>query len=204
MSLDLMGADDVGLDMSGFGDIFKSTGELVKGGAELYQKNEAEKKASADDKKNLDIAIAADIAASKAVAQAAIPSATDADKQAAALASSAQDKAGAKLSADSQSKRADAANRQLSDAMAKWKASPNDALAGALVKAWQTTATKAQSGTITSKAGEGSKNGKGGGGSDGGIGALLTKKVIGPVPVWGLGVGGIGAAFLAKKYWLKG
>ncbi len=201
-----MSLDCMGLDASSFGDIFKSTGELVKGGVELYEKDQFAKKSSAEDAKSLDEAKAADITASKAIAAASLPSASAADKENAKFASGFQDKAGGKLSGDSQGKRADAADKQLGEAMAKWKASPKDDYASALVKAWQSTANKAHGGAIVAKGEEGTGKGKRSAGSDGdsgGVMALLQKKVIGPVPVWGAGVGAIAAAFVGKKYLLK-
>ena len=194
--------DYMGLDLSSFGDIFKSGGELIKGGAELYEKEQTAKKSSADDKKNLDDAIAADITASKAVASASLSSATAADKENAKYATALQDKAGAKLSGDSQGKRADAAEKVLGEAMAKWRANPKDEYASALVKAWQATTNKGHGGAIVTKDEERGKK------ADheeksGGIMALLQKKVVGPVPVWGLGIGGVAAAVIGKKYLLK-
>lgn len=199
-----MSLDCMGLDFSSFGDIFKSTGELVKGGAELYEKEQAAKKSSADDKKSLDDAIAKDITASKAVAVAAMSAATAADKESAKFALSLQDKAGEKLSGDSQSKRADAADKALGEAMAKWKASPKDEFAAALVKAWQATSTKAHGGAIVAKGDESesksAKRSRGDDDSGSGIMSLLRKKVVGPVPVWGVGLGGIAAIVIGRKY----
>lgn len=190
MSLELLGVDEcVGLDAGSFGSIFQAAGELAKGGISLYEQDKAEKKAAADSDAKLKAVIAADVAASVAAARADVSAqaksaSAQVDKAAAEAAARAQDRAGSALSPTNSAQRAEAAEKALAQATAKAQASPKDAYAVALMKAWTATVNKANNVQLT--ADQPARPAEGGGES------WLTRKVVGPVPGWGVAAGGVG------------
>lgn len=197
MSLDLLGAEGGGFD---FGTIFKAAGELAQGGISMYEQKQAKEKAAADDSAKVNAAVQADTAASVAMAKAdysAVMKAPSAsiDAAAAEVASRAQDRAGSVLGTDGQAKRAKAAEAALDRAIVNAQNKPKDRYAMALVKAWTATVNKAQNVQIVSAASSGPVP------DTGGIGDFLSRRVVGPVPVWGVGLAGAGVlGLLAKRY----
>lgn len=191
--LHCLGCDEhVGVDYS---SLLTAGGGLLQSGVDVYEQQDKEKKASAAEQKRLADAIAADAAASAAVARAAVSSASKApsasiDATAAMQAIAKQDKAGAGLSSDSQEKRATAAEKQLDQVTGQAQAKPTDPYLQALVKAWTQTVNKAHAGAISGDDGTSPKKDKSGGSGE----SWLTRKVVGPIPGYGVVVGGVGLA----------
>lgn len=188
--LHYLGCDThVGFD---YGSILQSAGGLASGIISSVEEDKAKEKLAADDEKKAQAAIAADLAASNAAARAETsaalkqPSAA-VDASAAQTAAAAQDRAAADLSPSASEKRAAAADKALKDATASAQASPKDGYKAALVRAWTTTANKAHNVSIvSSEGGKGKKGDKSGGES------WFTRRVVGPIPGYGVVVGGVG------------
>lgn len=197
--LELLGADEIGFDPGDLGSIFEGLGEITKGGLAIHQKNEAEKKAAAAEKSSIDAATAADRNAAAAAAKAAVsqqlkkPSASI-DQAAAAAASQASQRAAAKLSETGAEARTTAADAELNKAIANAQADPKDAYKAALVAAWTSIVNQTNNAQVTGPSNTAlARRDSDGTGSSGE--SFLTRKVIGPVPGWG--VVGIGAALAA-------
>lgn len=179
-------------------------GGLTTGIADTVEQAKKEKQLSADQASALKSMLEADKTAATAVATAdfsekqKLPRAA-LDRKAADLALNAQKAAAAnpKLSADASAARAEAAQKEQRQALALAQAATTDidrAQKTALVEAWTKVMNMANNATAT-------KQDSAGGGAPKSDGeSFLTKKVIGPVPVWGAGLGAIAAGLLAKKY----
>jgi hypothetical protein len=219
---DCFGTDEeLGFDTSA---LLQGAGGLASGVMAQVKDDQAKNKVSADESKKLANAIAADIVAVTAAAKAdttapkvgrATGVSATADAAAAKIAASAADKAAAGLSADSQQKRADAADKALAASVAALQKSPSNEYQAALVTEWTAQANKAHSGSISasddgsaddSGGGKKGKGGKGKKGADAG-GSILTRPVLGPVPLWGVLVGGAGilgvVGVVVKKMFFK-
>lgn len=197
---ELLGA---GLDF--ISPIFQTAGQLVQTGVNIAQQEKEKKKSAADDQAALQAAMAADKIAAMALAaveatKALIPGSIDTQKReleakarvqqvAADAALAAQDRAGVRLSEKTMSTRIDAAARALMEATSKLSSDPS-VYNQALVKAWSTIVNKAQHGQIVQVAQTQSST------------AIMptktenwfVKPVLGPVPGWGVTVGGVGLA----------
>jgi hypothetical protein len=200
MSLDSLGATEIGIDIAtAIGPMLEAAGGLTSGIINTVKQAQDEKKLAADQATKLKSALAADISAASALAKAAVSAQAKApsaamDQKAADLAVSAQQTAAGKLSADANEVRAAAAQTAQTQAIGQAQAAPKDAYKAALVDAWTTIVNKANNAAIVSKSPEGGAAAQSGGES------FLTKKVIGPVPVWGAGLGVVGLGLLAKKF----
>jgi hypothetical protein len=207
--LDSFGCEDIGVD---YGSILQSGGALAQGIVAAKEASDAESKTSADEQKKLSLSIAADVAAVAAsaradttaprVGRASSPTAA-VDAQAADLAMKAADHMAEGLSEASQQKRADAADKQLADAIKRAQANPKDEYLAAMVKEWTAQANKAHNGSITaSDDGKKGKKGKGASGE-----SFWTRRVIGPIPGYGVVAGGVGLAgglgFAIKKIFFR-
>lgn len=217
MSLALLGADDAKKDAAaaaasgGFnygsliGPIMQAAGELAQGGISMYEQEQAKKDAeakqaqsAAEAKRKLDAAIQADLNATLAMARAMASAqlkspAAATDATVAEAMGRAQDRAAAGLSAADNEKRVDAAEKALDAAAMAASANPKDVYKQALAKAWTQTINKANYGSITGPV----RQPQGGGGGS----SWLTRPAVGPVPGWGVALGGAGlAAVLAKKF----
>jgi hypothetical protein len=203
---EVLGCDDeIGLD---YGQLLQAAGGVAQYGVSAAEQEKKESAGKADDAKKLAAVIAADYAASEASAKADAsaqlksPSASI-DAIAAQTALATQDAAGAAgFSSDSAKKRADSADQALAAAIKEAQSKPKDVFLAAKVKAWQATANKAHGSAIVSL----DKGGSGGKGGPGGE-SFFTKKVLGPIPGWGvltLGAGVLGAvAIVLKKFVFK-
>lgn len=217
MCLALLGADPVptgGLS-SWLGPIFQGAGEIAKGGIAIYEGQQAEKKAGEDKKRfdaeakqKLEAAKVADRVASEAAARAAVSAASKgpgaaADAANAEVTARAQDRAAAPLTQyqGANEQRIEAAEQALQAAARSAADSPKDTYKLALVRAWQATVNKANAGQIVASD---KAQGQGGGEVRGSGDSFWTKKVIGPVPGWGVAAGGVGVvglgALLLKKF----
>jgi hypothetical protein len=200
MSLDALGEDAVGFDVTAaLGPILQSAGGLATGIASTVKQAQEEKKLAADQEAKVKAAVAADLAAANALARAAV-SAKDKkptaamDQKAADIALASQQEAASKLTPDGNEVRASAAKTAQALAITAAQAAPNDATKAALVDAWTNILNRANNAAIVSKADGGAVA------ASGGEESFLAKKVIGPVPVWGAGLGAIAAGVLAKKF----
>lgn len=191
-----------------YGSILQSAGGIITSAVDVAQQAEKEKQLAGAEKKKLDTAIAADVAASNAAAKAAVSAqlksaSAQIDLMAAQSAIAAQDRAGAALSAESAELRVAAAEKQLELATQNAQATPKDGYKAALAAAWTQTVNKARNLDIQAAPARGA--GKGGGaGSE--KEPWLTRRVLGPVPGWGVVVGGGALAtvlgYLVKKiFW---
>lgn len=194
MSLELLG-----FDFGSWGDVMKAGGALAEAGIKTYETQKAADEASAAEKKKLDVVKAADERAAIAMANsmtseglavsapagksktAAIAKAST-DKRALEAAILAQDRAAEDLPVAVVKARVDAANVALDAAVQKQVATPTSTYAQNLVKAWQKIITKAKYGEIVKRA-------------DAPITlyeSWWTRPAVGPVPGWGVAVGGVG------------
>lgn len=200
LDLDYVGANvEIGFDWSeGLGTIFQAAGGLTQGVTSIVEKEQAKAKAATEEKAAIEASVRADLAAAVALQRATLSEALKGasagiDRTAADLAVSAADRAGAKLSAGAQEARADAANRNRAAAISAAQASPKDASKKALVDAWTRLINKAQAGAIVAS--------EKGPAEPPPPKSFLTKPLIGPVPGWAVGAGGVGLlAYLAKRF----
>jgi hypothetical protein len=205
-----LGADEVGFDAESAGTIFKAAGELAQGGLSMYEKSQADKKAKADAEAKAKASIAADANAASTAARAAVSAAAAkgvtsgytpaaADAAAAQVAAAAAARAGAGLPPEAQAARVAAAEKALGEATKQWQASPKDAYKAALVKAWEQTLQKAQNAQIVSNDAPAQLQPQPQGGGE----SWLTRKVVGPVPGWGVVAAGAvalgGVSLLVKR-----
>lgn len=204
--LDCLGATEIGLDAGGgwtqgLGNILQAAGGLATGITSTVEQAQAEKKLKADQEAALRAAVAADSSAASAIAKASVSaklkSASAAmDQKAAEVAVSAQQQAAAKLSGDASEVRAQVADKARAAAISAAQAAPNDAYKAALVDAWTSVINQSNNAAIVKKDQEASAPAQSGE-------SFLTKKLIGPVPTWGVGVGAVAAGLLAKRFLLK-
>ena len=205
--LHMLGADEIGEGYADLiGPIFQAAGGIVQSGVNYHEQDQAKKKLAADDEAKVKAAMAADINAVTAAAKADVsaqlksPSAA-VDAGAAAAAVAAQTRAGSVLSPAAAEQRARAAEAALAAATAKAQASPKDGYLLAVMKAWTATVNKAQNSQITSTAlvpTTGAASGYDTGES------WFMRPVLGPVPGWGVALGGagtLGVVALAVKKW---
>ena len=185
--LEYLGADD--LDYVGFdyGALFQAAGGLVQGGVNIYEQNQAEGKATKEGASKLDAAIAADRDAANAAAKADVSAqlkskTAKADVDAAAKAVAKADSAGADLSPDGSAARAAAAEKMLATMQKNAKAKPKDGYQAALLKAWTATVDRIH-GNVAADAGGKGKH-------DENQESWLQSRVLGPVPGYGVLVGG--------------
>ncbi len=217
--LDCLGANieigantEIGFDITqGLGPILQAAGGLATGIADTVKQAQDEKKLAADQAAKVKAATAADLGAAMSLAKAAVSakvaegaSATPAqksaaimDRKAADVAVAAQQAAAAKLTDDGSEVRAAAAQTAQNTAIAAAQAAPNDVYKAALVDAWTSIINKANNAAMVSNApgasGEATSGGSGGE-------SFLTKKIVGPIPTWGVGLGAVAAGLLAKKF----
>lgn len=192
----MLGDDDA--SSFNWGSLFSATGELVNKGIAYKKQKDTAEQATKKSASDLAASIAADQFATDMTAKAACAAAlklssADADKAMAEQAVAAQDSAAAGLSDDNQKKRADAARKALQEATAQWQkvSAGGDAAATTTAKcrvmAAQMTYAKTQNQQLVSK-GRMPDFGKGGGES------WWTRKVLGPVPGWGVVLGSVAIA----------
>lgn len=191
--LDLLGCDD---EVGGLYDgIFQAAGGLMQGAANAEQQDEADDKKRADQEKILNIAIAADLAATTAAAAADISAqfhtkTASSDASAAAAKSDAQDAAGKGLDDAGVQKRIAAATTASADAKKVSAAKPKDAYSAALAKAWATTLSKIQGG---------SGDGKGGASQESWFTRPVLGKFSGTTVLIGAGILGVVGLVIRKK-----
>lgn len=194
---DCFGCEEVGFD---YGSLLQAAGGLASGAASSLEEKQTTEKSQKDEQGKLNAAIQADLNASNAVAQADVSAQLKSasaknDAAIAAQAAAAQDAAGAGLSPDSVSKRLDAANKSLAFAQKQAKAASKDGYKAAIVKAWTATVNKLQNAPSgSSDAGKSDKEKSQEG--------WLTRRVLGPIPGYGilvLGVGFLGGIGIAVK-----
>ena len=177
--LDLLGADDLtGFD---YGALLKVAGGLLEGGAAIAEGKQAEGKTAAETATKLDAAIQADRDASNAAAKADV-SAQLRSKTAAADAVAAKKAAAVQDAAETSQARIDAADQMLATVMKNAKAKPKDGYQAALLRAWTVTAAKAH-GNVAGDAGGKVK--------DANQEPWLTRRVVGPIPGYGVVVGSV-------------
>jgi len=177
--LDLLGADNLGFDYS---TLFKVTGGLLEGGGSMLEQSQAEKKTTAESATKLDAAIQADRDASNAAAKADV-SAQLKSKTAAADAAAAKKAAAVQDAAEMSQARTDAADQMLATVTKNAEAKPKDGYRAALLRAWIVTAAKAH-GTVP-----GGEAGKGKADKD--QESWWTRRVLGPIPGYGIVVGSV-------------
>lgn len=199
--LDLLGTDEVGQEGGGWGAIIgpvlQAAGGITKGGLEIHEQQEKEKKAKAEDASEVAAAIRDDAAAASALANAEAseklkrPTA-DIDRGTANAALARSRSHGPSRG------RAEAAQKALDAAAAAARNNPKDAYKVSLARAWVQLANVADNAQI--KAADQPRGGDAGGGE-----SFWTRRIIGPVPGWGVAAGGVGilgAVGLAVKKWL--
>lgn len=202
MSLHLLGAEQPGQAAAqaagGFswggivGPILQFAGEAGKTGISMWEQNETQNRLAAEEQSKLTAALDADRKATAAIARADVAVKLNmptkaADQGAAEVAERAQDRAGAALSPAASAKRVTVAEDALEKAAAASQSDPKSAYKAALVRAWTKTANKANGITlVTSDSGRNISAGTARGGS------WFTRPVVGPVPGWGVAVGGVG------------
>lgn len=204
--LDCLGAKiEIGIGITdGIATFLPIAGGLTTGIAETVKQAQDEKKLSADQANALRAALEADKTAATAIAtadfseKAKLPRAA-LDRKAADMAVNAQQAAAAnpKLSADASAVRAEAAQKEQRQAMAQAQAAKTDterAQKTALVDAWTKVMNMANNATATKQEASGGVVVPKGDGE-----SILTKKV-GPLPVYGYGIGAA-LAGLAYKFW---
>jgi hypothetical protein len=199
MSLDYFGVDEFGFD---YGSLLQAAGNLTTGIVSSVEESQKQEKASSEQTKALDTAVQADIAASNTAAQAMVSAqlkSASAKKDAAAAQAAAQAAAGAGagLSPESAKSRQDTADKMLANATARAQAKPKDGYLAATVKAWTQTVNKLHDGgSLEEKKGKKT--------SDEG---WLTRRVVGPIPGYGVLVGGAGLlggiGIVVKKIFFK-
>jgi len=218
--LDFLGADPapraqrhaLGMDLGIYSSILKAAGGVAEGAIEAHEADEAKAKTDKEESDKVSAVINADVAAVVAAARSAISDLTKSntaatDKAAAQIAASAQDRVAQGLSSSGQEKRADAADKALNVAINRSRSSPNDKYLAELVKQWTTVANKAHGGAVASVDDETSdkKGGKGKKGKGAAVGgdSWFMRPVVGPIPGYGVAIGGTGAlvglGLLAKK-----
>jgi hypothetical protein len=202
--LNSLGCDEeIGLDF-GYGTLFKTAGGIAEGAIASKEEDDAKQKSEKEESDAVTAAVAADIAAANAQARSDTSaqlksSSADVDAQAAQIAFDAQDKTGAALSESGAKKRGAAADKQLANAIKNAQAAPKDGYKAALVKAWTATVNKAHNTSITSS-GKGKKGDKSGG-------SFWTRRVLGPIPGYGVVAGGTavagGLGYAIKRIFFK-
>lgn len=199
--LDYFGCEEVvGFD---FGSLFQATGGLMQGVADQYASDTAKDQATSDENKKLYAAQQADITATNKAAQAAVSAqlkSASARKDAtdAATAAAVAEQAGAGLSDASVQLRVSAANALMTTAKKNAAAKPSDGYLAAVAKAWTATVQKLQN---SDGGGKGKKD------KDSSGESWLTRRVIGPIPGYGVLVGGAGLlgglGIVVKKIFFK-
>lgn len=196
MSLDCLGVTEIGLDLTDtVSTVLQTAGGLTTGITSMVEKEQARKKAEAEEQQAIAAATDADRAAAVAISRAAMSAQLKSpgaamDKMAAENAIAMADRAGAKLSAVGNDLRAQAAQQARANAIAAAQAAPRDASKAAMVTAWTQIINKASAGAIAASDKpapiEEPKS-------------WLSQKT-GPVPNWGLTAGALGlVALVAKK-----
>jgi hypothetical protein len=202
MSLNMLGAHRIGDTTDTIISTLTTAAPAIK---TMYDKNEAEKKATADAATKLKAAIAADSAKAVADAQfatstaiAAMPQANPdvkdkvaADKLAATAADAAQIIALSALPADQLPRRLEAANAELKTAVSKLQDDPKSVFNKSLVSAWQGIVSGSTAAAVKAEPGDHA------GGPSGGVGSFFLRQIGGtPIRVWHVGVGVVGAGGL--------
>jgi hypothetical protein len=174
--LDQLGAE-VGFD---WGGLLQTGGGALTAWAEKTEADKVAEKSKIIEQQSADAAAQADLAAASAIARADVSSQLKSksaaqDMKAAQAAVAAQDKF------DVSDDRVKVAEKQLADAQARAKTNPKDGYVMALVKAWSLVVDKLHGGSKDAAADSES---------------WLTRRVLGPLPGYGVLVLGIGLVVL--------
>jgi hypothetical protein len=181
VSLDLLGCDEIGFD---YGSLLSAAAGLAEGGITMYKQSESEAKTSADATKAAGKATQADLDAASAIAKADV-SAQLHSKSAASDKTAATAALALVVSTPPSQQRIDDAKKMQAKAQTDSKASPADGYKKAYASAWGAVIDAITGG---GPAGGGDKKSKDKGDKE----SWLTRRVIGPIPGYGVLVGGAG------------